>query len=192
MSNNPRIQRFNDFTYYDYTESPSQRKKRKANLKKKEQRQREIDAAITRKFQKEHGELPGEQPRYLKKQKFFSVRVLLTGSREWEDWDVLESALKQALQDTDWREPPTLIHGGARGADKMADWFWRRKWRLPVEVHEAQWDRFGKRAGIIRNQVMVESGAALCLAFIKDKSRGATHCAGLAEGAGIPVRYYRD
>ncbi len=59
-----------------------------------------------------------------------------------------------------------------------------------VEVHPADWERHGKAAGVIRNRVMVDKGADLCLAFIRNQSRGASHCAGLAEDSGIATRRF--
>jgi len=64
---------------------------------------------------------------------------------------------------------------------------------VAVEVHPAIWRPNGiynPQAGFLRNRKMVELGADVCLAFIRNGSRGASHCAGLAEGAGIPTRRY--
>lgn len=38
-----------------------------------------------------------------------------------------------------------------------------------------------------RPLVVLEGGADACVAFIREHSRGATHCAALAEQAGIPT-----
>jgi hypothetical protein len=85
------------------------------------------------------------------------------------------------------RDTITLVHGGARGADSIAESIARRV-GMQVECHPAAWDTRGRAAGVIRNSEMVNAGADVCLAFIRNQSRGATHCAEAAERAGIPTR----
>lgn len=116
-------------------------------------------------------------------------RVLITGSRTWEDWGAIGGALTDAAGD---RDPGSivLVHGTAAGADTMAAIdAGGRGWT--IEPHPADWNRHGRAAGFRRNAEMVASGADVCLAFIRDGSRGATHCAEAARKAGIPVRYFR-
>ena len=122
-----------------------------------------------------------------------TYRVLVTGSRTWADQDVVFAALDAAL-----RGHPglVLVHGdNPNGADAMARAWLNARWTTAPglrghEPHPADWRRHGKRAGMIRNTEMVEAGADLCLAFIRDRSPGATHCATLAEKAGISVRRF--
>lgn len=121
-------------------------------------------------------------------------RILVTGSRSWTDEATIHNALWEQLQRlgpyASVSSTPVLVHGGARGADEIAAAVWHVMWGLQYERHpveKADWDRLGKRAGIIRNQHMVDLGADVCLAFIKDGSRGASHCATAAEKAGIPT-----
>lgn len=118
------------------------------------------------------------------------MRILVTGSRFWDDWPLIRDALIEVWNEFGRPDDVTVVHGGAMGADTIADVeATLNGWR--VEVHPAKWSLFGKKAGILRNVEMVDSGADICLAFIKDNSRGATHCASYAESKGTPVRRYR-
>ncbi len=84
-----------------------------------------------------------------------------------------------------------IVHGGARGADQFADDA-ARGWGWIPEAHPADWARYDRSAGYRRNAAMVALGADVCLAFILDESRGASHTATLAEAAGIPTRGTSD
>lgn len=119
------------------------------------------------------------------------MRVLVTGSRNWTDDVVLSCALFETLVEAGRPNDAVLVHGACpTGADAMAEQWWRRQ-GLPVERHPAEWTKHGRAAGPIRNQAMVDLGADVCLAFIRNDSRGATHCMTRAEVAGIPVRVWR-
>lgn len=118
-------------------------------------------------------------------------RVLITGSRTWTNHTPIHHALTQLHQD----HPDLIVISGAckQGADAIAE-RWAALNLVPVERHPAQWATQGRGAGFRRNlemvQRMVEAGPeqGICLAFIRDGSRGATHCANAAEKAGITVR----
>lgn len=116
-------------------------------------------------------------------------RVLVTGSRDWANPRTIMVAL-QAIRDElgDF----VLVSGACpTGADRMAENAHRGS-GLPVELHPARWNELGKKAGFVRNAEMVDLGADLCLAFIRNNSKGATHTADLAERAGIPTTRYTE
>jgi hypothetical protein len=120
-------------------------------------------------------------------------RILVTGSRTWRLTTLLEFQLRIACA----KYLPSaivIVHGDCpRGADRIAA-EWAARNNLRTEAHPADWRRpdgtFDRSAGYKRNAEMVRLGADLCLGFIHDGSRGATHCADLAEKAGIPVRRF--
>jgi hypothetical protein len=125
-----------------------------------------------------------------------AYRILVTGSRDWEDRAAIDGILTSlAAANTFHGRTTVVVHGACpTGADAMADdwarWHAARSPLVEFERHPANWRANGKRAGFIRNAHMVNLGADLCLAFIKDGSRGTSHTAALAEAAEIPTRRY--
>lgn len=114
-------------------------------------------------------------------------RVLITGSRTWTDRALIRAALAQA-----WEPGTILVSGGCpKGADALCEACWSA-WGGQVERHPADWDTYGRRAGFLRNAAMVQAGADLCLAFIRNESAGASHTADLAQRAGIPTKIFRQ
>ena len=120
-------------------------------------------------------------------------RILVTGSRTWEDEAAIRAELCEEMQRAFMLGMrPVIVHGACpRGADAMADRLARELApAVGVEPHPADWDRLGKAAGFRRNDEMARLGAIACLAFIRDGSRGASHCADRAQALGIPVRRF--
>ena len=121
------------------------------------------------------------------------MRVLVCGSRRWDRADVIWACLDIIAAEAakEGVDRLTVVHGAALGADLAAD-KWVRRGGHPLEVkaerHPANWVGHGRGAGIVRNNRMIGKGADLCLAFVRDRSPGAEHCATEAERAGITVR----
>lgn len=120
------------------------------------------------------------------------MRIIVTGSRDWNsisDVFRLIEAMAQIYNPVEL----TIVHGACpTGADKMAhQWVEVAKNIMPYtiieEAHPASWKEFGRAAGPIRNREMVEMGADICLAFIRNNSKGASMTAKIAEEAGIKV-----
>lgn len=125
-----------------------------------------------------------------------AFRCLVTGSRTWDDEATVNRALDAVAfgAESAGYERLVVVHGAARGADSIAD-RWVREWpvaelTVTAERCPANWRDHGRRAGIVRNLEMLRSGPDVVLAFIRDDSAGATHCAELAGEAGIPLRVF--
>lgn len=122
------------------------------------------------------------------------MRVLVTGSRTWDRPDVIETCLDILAAEAAGVGETRLVvvHGCARGADEHAD-RWVSKCGHPLDVtadrHPARWADEGRTAGILRNRRMVATRPDVVLAFIRDASPGAQHCASEAERNDIPVQY---
>jgi len=110
------------------------------------------------------------------------TRIIITGGRRYRD----TATIRRVLEEYHQTPPPTLVHGGAAGADSEAAYVAGYLLEWHVEAHPADWQRHGRAAGPIRNQQMVDSGADLVIAF--PGGRGTADLIRRARAAGIPVR----
>jgi hypothetical protein len=79
--------------------------------------------------------------------------VIVAGGGRDLDWplDRIAAALVQA---TAGRPVALLLHGGARGADRLVEQA-ARSLAWPVEVIPAEWGRYGRAAGPLRNGLLL-------------------------------------
>jgi YspA, cpYpsA-related SLOG family len=77
-----------------------------------------------------------------------------------------------------------LIEGGAKGADRLAR-DWGQKNKITVIEVQALWEKFGTRAGPIRNQIMIDYKPDAVVAFPGGK--GTNNMASIAKRDGIKV-----
>jgi hypothetical protein len=109
-------------------------------------------------------------------------RVVVTGSRDCKDRDWVWEQL-DAIHAVDLIE--VLIHGNYRGLDRIAD-AWAIARGIKVERVDAEWTRYGARAGPMRNTRMIRDfGAVKCIKF--DGGSGTADCAAKARAAGFEV-----
>jgi hypothetical protein len=111
------------------------------------------------------------------------MRILVCGSRDWTDKELMRSYFKNFAKDT------VIIEGEARGADVMAREL-ANEFGLKHDPYPAAWTELGKSAGAVRNGKMLKDGKPdMVMAFHDDlsKSKGTRNMVKIARLAGVPV-----
>lgn len=114
--------------------------------------------------------------------------VIVAGSRNFNDMSLLCDKLDYYLQKQD---KVLIIHGGANGADKCAAMYAKER-GIKTKVFLPDWDKHGKKAGILRNIEMFEYVSQFqnrgCVVFWDGKSRGTKNDIELSEKYNVPLR----
>lgn len=122
-------------------------------------------------------------------------RVIVAGSRSFSNYSLLSLVCSQKLFEWLERFPAgvevdvAVISGTARGADKLGE-RWAAENGYGLLLYPADWDRWGKSAGPIRNAEMVAVADAAIL-FWDGSSRGTANCLELCQTKGIPIHVER-
>ena len=113
-----------------------------------------------------------------------AFRVIIAGTRAFADYELLKRHVRHKLS-RKRNEEVEIVSGGAAGADRLGERFAREN-EYRLRVFPADWEKHGRRAGILCNQQMVDYADAL-IAFHDGQSRGTAHVIAAAREAWLLV-----
>ena len=109
------------------------------------------------------------------------MKTAVIGTRTFDNYAELCETLGN-LANT----PTEIISGGATGADALAERYAKDN-NLPLAIFRANWEKHGKAAGPIRNQIIIENCEQL-VAFWDGQSKGTSHTIKTAKAKGKPTK----
>ena len=110
-------------------------------------------------------------------------KLAVVGSRDFEDYETMKEFITANLNINEY---DTIVSGGAKGADTLAERFADEFGILKV-VFKPDWSRYGDKASFLRNTDIIET-ADECVAFVNNpKSSGTQDSIKKAKEKGIPL-----
>lgn len=106
------------------------------------------------------------------------MKYAIIGSRNFCDYELMEKTLKEY-------DISEIISGGAKGADSLAARYADQN-DISLVVFKADWKRYGRAAGVIRNTDIIDSSDVV-IAFWDGVSRGTKNSIDKAIKAGKSV-----
>ena len=100
-------------------------------------------------------------------------KLVVAGSRDFNDYNLLSTTLDEVVAELKTEYNVTIVSGTANGADKFGEKY-AEKHGLKIERHPANWGRFGRDAGPIRNAEMVKESDGVVV-FWNGHSAGASN-----------------
>lgn len=111
-------------------------------------------------------------------------RVIIAGSRSFDDYDMLVKTMDMVLQNI--TDEIQVVCGMAAGADTLGERYAKER-GYQIAYFPADWKKYGRAAGFNRNQEMAKNADAL-VAFWDGKSKGTKHMLDIAQRYGLRVR----
>jgi len=112
------------------------------------------------------------------------MKTVIAGSRDITDFDIVQKAIKESGFNI-----TEVVSGKARGIDTTGE-LWATLNKIPIKTFPADWNRYGKKAGYLRNTEMAEYADAL-IAIWDGKSRGTEMMIELSQKRKLKVYVHR-
>lgn len=113
------------------------------------------------------------------------MKVIVAGSRGFKDYELLKKVCDKMLSKTN-KSDIEIVSGTAFGADTLGEKYaFERGYKL--RRFHANWGKYNKGAGYIRNKEMAEYADALII-FWDNVSKGSKHMIDLARKRGLKIK----
>lgn len=116
-------------------------------------------------------------------------RILVCGGRHFSDYALLEKTINGVIAESG-REDIEIVSGHCVGADRLGE-LYAEKHNASIKIFSAEWGKYGKRAGPMRNKQMIDyiSGFEnkIVIAFVSANTKGTRNTIALAKRANIRV-----
>ena len=119
------------------------------------------------------------------------TRIIIAGSRKFNDYPKMVKELDNlGIHLINSINPIEIVSGHAPGADTLGEKF-AKAYDYPLKIFPAEWDKYGKAAGPIRNEQMAkyaaESDMGILIAFPIGESKGTRNMIKLAQQYGLEI-----
>ncbi len=114
-------------------------------------------------------------------------RIIIAGGRDFSDYNLLSTTMDYLLSRVN--DEIIVVCGKARGADTLGELYAQER-GYTVQYFPADWERYGKSAGHVRNTEMAKNADAL-VAFWDGSSRGTKNMIEIAQKHGLKIRIKR-
>jgi hypothetical protein len=111
------------------------------------------------------------------------MKVIIAGGRDFNNYELLREKCDIILSN---QKELVIVSGRASGADSLGERYAKEK-GYEMELFPADWKKYGKSAGYVRNSEMAEVAESL-IAFWDGKSRGTKNMIDIAKNKGLKVR----
>ena len=113
-------------------------------------------------------------------------RVVVAGCRNYNNYAEAKEYIDRCLSRIRKENKIVIVSGGSLGADKLGELYAEEN-GFKIERYIAQWEKYGKSAGPIRNEEMAKN-ADFVICFWDGKSRGTKSMIGCAKRQGKPLK----
>lgn len=116
-------------------------------------------------------------------------KIIIAGGRDFDDFETMCTILDRII----WDPEDEIVSGTARGADTLGERYGELR-GIKVTRFPADWDKYGKAAGFIRNEQMGDYATG-GVVFWDGQSRGSKHMIDYLKDVNKPVKvvkYYKE